>query len=89
MRLEGKRVVVTGAGGGSVRAFCTGLAREAAVACLDRDGESARDVAREVTEIGGLTVPINCDASDWSAMDASAAGIVDELGRIDVCVANA
>lgn len=90
MRLEGKRAVVTGAGGGIGRAFCAALGREgAAVACLDIDEEGARGVAEELEGNGVRAIPVACDASDWSATARAAEAIVTELGGIDVCVANA
>jgi NAD(P)-dependent dehydrogenase (short-subunit alcohol dehydrogenase family) len=90
MRLQGKRVVVTGAAGGIGRAFCTALGKEGArLVCLDRDVAGLREVVEGLVDGGVEAIQLACDASDWAAVEAAAGIAVEKLGGIDVCVANA
>ena len=90
MRLQGSRVVVTGAAGGIGRAFCIALGREGArLACLDRDPDGLRAVVEELVDHGVEAFQLACDASDWAAVEDAAAATAEKLGGVDVCVANA
>jgi len=55
-------------------------------ACGWRDIES---VADEVRALGRRAVPVVSDVADWPAVEALAARVVDELGRVDIVVNNA
>ena len=98
-RLAGRRIVVIGAGTrrsddpeapiGNGRAIAVLAAREgAAVACVDRDADAARETARLVEEAGGAAAVAVGDASD----EATCARLIDEsvtaLGGIDGLVCN-
>jgi NAD(P)-dependent dehydrogenase (short-subunit alcohol dehydrogenase family) len=87
---DGVRVVVTGAGRGIGRAISVGMAsRGADVACLDLDGEAARDTAALVEDTGSRAMALTCDVSDWDAVQAAAEHTSEALGGVDVLVTNA
>ncbi|WP_376099739.1 SDR family NAD(P)-dependent oxidoreductase [Roseomonas sp. CCTCC AB2023176] len=85
-RFEGKVAVVTGAAGGIGRAIAERLASEGArVAIADLRAEAAAQTATAIPGARGY----GCDVSDEAAVDATAARIVADLGRLDVVVNNA
>ncbi|MDG5482666.1 mycofactocin-coupled SDR family oxidoreductase [Mycolicibacterium gadium] len=90
--LDGKVVVVTGAGRGTGRVHCQRFADEGAdVIALDA-AEVAGDLddtAREVRDRGRRCVAAMVDVRDADAMSAAIDAAVGELGRLDVVVANA
>jgi len=83
--LARKIVVVTGGGSGigaaTARAFA---AKGAEVAVLDRDGIAATSVAEQ---IGGL--PVSCDVTDSSSVDAAFDWVCENYGGVDIVVSNA
>ncbi|MEM8988703.1 MAG: SDR family NAD(P)-dependent oxidoreductase [Pseudomonadota bacterium] len=96
---ENKVVVVTGAGRGLGRSHALAYAERGArvvVADLgaDLDGggggsEVADEVVALITERGGSALGFCCDVSDANSVSDMMAGIVHEMGRIDVLVNNA
>lgn len=90
-RFEGAVVLITGAGRGIGRSSALQFAREGArVAVLDRDGESAEQVVREIVDTRGAAFPIAADLGDPTAR----AGVIEDVlaecsGRLDVLVNNA
>src|SRR3546814_17978349 len=90
MRLEGKTVVVTGAGSG----FGAGIARLFAaeggrVVLADINGEAASTVAAEVDRAGGTAVGLEADVTRRSDVAAMMRAALDRYGRLDVLVNNA
>ncbi len=89
-RLDGEVALVTGAGRGIGRIAATTLAQAGAtVAVTDLRGEHAEEVAREITEAGGMATASTLDVSDEQAIVAVIGDLVGRFGRIDVLVNNA
>jgi NAD(P)-dependent dehydrogenase (short-subunit alcohol dehydrogenase family) len=88
--LEGKAIVVTGAGRG-IGAACARLAaREgAAVVINDFDAETAMAVKREVDATGARSVVCAGDISSWSFAASLIDQCVETFGKIDGLVNNA
>jgi NAD(P)-dependent dehydrogenase (short-subunit alcohol dehydrogenase family) len=97
--LEGKVVVVTGAGGGLGRAHARCLAAcGAAVVVNDVGGDvhgsgsdrsAAQAVVDEITAAGGTAVADSGDVTDPAAAEALVQRAVEDLGRLDAVVNNA
>ena len=84
-RLEGKAVLVAGAGGGIGGAGSEGLAREgASVVCADIDAAATEAVAARIRAGGGRATSIALDVRDRGAVDAAVATTVRAFGRLDV-----
>lgn len=91
-RLEGLRVLVTGAAGGMGRSHCERLADEgASVIALDvvQAKSELEETAQAVHERGGVAVTGVADIRDFEDLAAVVADCVAELGGLDVVVANA
>lgn len=89
-RLAGKAALVTGAASGIGRATAMLFAAEgAAVAIVDKDGESARKVASEAGRGGNKVVAIEVDLADGEKAENAVRQATQSLGRLDVLVNNA
>ena len=83
--LSGKRVIVTGAGGGLGRAFALAFARAGArVMAADINAEGAQETAAMAGGVAGAV-----DVTDTASCRALVAQAVAELGGVDVLVNNA
>ncbi len=88
--LEGKAVIVTGAGRGLGRAYAMAMAAEGARLLInDIDVEEAEGVAREIGEAGGTAVPDGGSVARWDEARGVVEHCVDEYGALDVLVNNA
>jgi meso-butanediol dehydrogenase/(S,S)-butanediol dehydrogenase/diacetyl reductase len=87
-RVEGKAIIVTGAGSGLGKAFAIALAREGAtVGVLDLDREAASAVAGEIGDDSAL--PLRADVSKRDEVVAAFGAFVGRTGRLDVLFNNA
>ena len=85
-RLDGKVVVITGAGGGMGREAAILFAEEGAQVCAaDIDGGLAEEVASELGD--GLAVQV--DVADAASVQAMYAATAERFGGIDVLYNNA
>lgn len=90
MRLEGKKTIVTGAGGGIGRAICIDFAKEgAATVCVDINEEWLKETAELVAEAGGKAEILVADVALESTAEKSVAMAVESFGGLNVLVSNA
>jgi NAD(P)-dependent dehydrogenase (short-subunit alcohol dehydrogenase family) len=88
--LEGKVILVTGAGAGIGRAAAVLLASEgAAVAAADRDGDTAEATAETIRRAGGDAVAIVADVADAAAVARMVNVAVASFGGLDGAYNNA
>src|SRR3989442_13067131 len=88
--LTGGVAIATGGGGGLGQGICRTLAAAgAAVACVDRDGGRAEEMARRITNTGGRALVLESDVSDAASVSSMVERVVAELGGVDVLVNNA
>jgi NAD(P)-dependent dehydrogenase (short-subunit alcohol dehydrogenase family) len=85
--LNGKVVLVTGAGSGLGAATARAFARAGCkVACVDLRREAAERVSAELRGGGAETVALACDVSDPKAVFPAVEEVVQRFGRLDVAV---
>lgn len=88
--LDGRNVIITGAGGALGRAMAVGLVEAGArVALDDLNAQRLEETADAVRAIGGAVVTMAGDAADPDHIAAFVQAAEDELGRIDGLVNNA
>ncbi len=88
--VEGRVVIVTGAGQGLGRYYAKGLAMAGSIPVVaDIDEAKVKSVVREVEDLGKKAVGIQVDVSDPSAVERMAQVAEDALGRIDGIINNA
>jgi NAD(P)-dependent dehydrogenase (short-subunit alcohol dehydrogenase family) len=99
--LDGRVVIVTGAGRGLGREHALELARNGATVVVndlnvslrgdaDDSGKSPADeVVEEITAMGGTAVTNGASVSDWDAMEALVRDTVEQFGDLHAVVNNA
>jgi len=101
-RLDGKVALITGAGRGQGRSHAVTLAREGAdILALDcpmpnpvlpyatATSEDLAETAAQVEAFDRRIIAVEGDVRNQADLDGLVARGVDELGKIDICVANA
>ena len=91
MRLDGKKGFVTGGARGIGKCTATAFAEAGAdLAIVDLDLETAEQTAKEIAEATGRKViAIRCDVTKEEDVQAMVDKVVEELGGLDFCHANA
>ena len=82
---------MTGASSGLGRAVALRLAREGAAVAINyrSSGDAAREVVEAIRALGGGSMSVQADVSQPDAVSAMATAVHDELGPIELLVANA
>jgi short-subunit dehydrogenase len=89
-RFDGQAILITGASSGIGAALALEVARQGAnVALLARRTERLAEVAERVRALGRRALPLMCDVTRDGDLERAAAACREQLGRIDVVVANA
>ena len=90
MRMQGKAVLITGAGSGIGRESALLFAREGAlIAAVDVNEAAARETAAMITAEGGQASAFAADVSDAGGCEAMVADAEAEFDRVDVLFNNA
>jgi enoyl-[acyl-carrier protein] reductase III len=89
--LRGKHALVTGAARGFGRAIALRLAREGVKVVVNyrRSMSDANKVVEEIKSEGGWAIPIRADIGKEESLDRMFEEIKQELGFLDILVANA
>lgn len=88
--LTGKVALITGGNGGIGLGMAEGLAQAgASVAIWGRDPAKNAEAEARLRAHGGEVLVLPVDVSDEAAIGAGVAEVVQRLGRIDFCAANA
>lgn len=90
MRLDGKKVLITGGTSGIGRSIAEAFAREGAcVAISGQNIERGHQVVREIAKAGAETSFLKADLSLVDQVHSLAQAAMDTLGRVDILVNNA
>ncbi|GAB2718057.1 SDR family NAD(P)-dependent oxidoreductase [Comamonas sediminis] len=93
-----KVAIVTGAGGGLGREHALALARRGAKVLVNDPGgavdgqgnsSAAEKVVREIEALGGIAMASHASVTDWPAVQAMVAQVMERWGQVDVLVNNA
>jgi NADP-dependent 3-hydroxy acid dehydrogenase YdfG len=88
--VEGKSIIITGAGGGFGRLTAEKLgALGASLTCVDIDGRAAESTAAAISGAGGAAQAVPADVTHIEDMRGAAKAAIDAYGAIDVMVNNA
>ena len=88
--LSGKAALVTGGNGGIGLGMAEALAKSGADICIWGQNEEKNKAAADKLKLHGRQVATcKCDVSDESQVEESFDRTIEELGRIDTCIANA
>jgi len=97
--LEGRSVIVTGAGGGIGRDFALAMAAAGAKVLVNdigtsvkgegRDAGPAQQVVNQIKEKGGIAVANTDSVAEWESANRIVSSAVEAFGRLDVVVNNA
>ena len=89
-RLNGKLVLLTGAGSGIGRATSLELSKQGCTLVLwDLDEAGNAETCRQVRDNGGRAFTYTVDVSDRGALEETADAVVREYGPVDILVCNA
>jgi glucose 1-dehydrogenase len=89
--LTGKVALITGSSRGIGKGIALEMARAGADVAVNyyQHREDAEDVAKEIRDLGRRALVIGADVSDRQAVDDMVQETLDQLGSLDITVANA
>jgi len=88
--LAGKTVIVTGGASNIGRGITLAFAKEKSnIVIADIDEEQGNKVAKEAKGLGGNTIAIRTDVTDYDSVEAMVKKAIERFGKIDVLVNNA
>ncbi len=89
--LKGKIALVTGASRGIGRQIAISMAREGALVIVNYNGSAARaeETVKEITESGGQAEAVQCNVSDYAAVEEMMKYVIGKYKRLDILVNNA
>jgi NAD(P)-dependent dehydrogenase (short-subunit alcohol dehydrogenase family) len=88
--VQGKIVLISGAGNGLGRAIAIGLAaRGAKVGALDFASDQVQEVCDEIISQGGIATPLIADVRDPAAIASCLAQLIEKFGVPEIVVAAA
>ncbi len=89
-QLQGKVVIVTGAGSGLGEATARAFVREGCVvACVDVNAAAGERVSQSLAALDVPSMALACDVSNEQAVFATVAAVTQRMGRLDIVVNNA
>ena len=89
-KLDDKIAIVTGGGKGIGRAISLRFASEGAkVAIWEKDLDAAEETSKQISESGGMAIPIECEISDKNSVSNALKETVDALGKPTHLINNA
>lgn len=88
-QLDGRTVLITGAGAGLGRGVALAAAKAGAHVVVTSLSENGRKVEAEIRAAGGAATWVACDVTDRAAVEAAVAAAVRVSGRLDGLVHNA
>ena len=89
-KLDDKIAIVTGGGKGIGRAISLRFASEGAkVAIWEKDLDAAEETSKQISESGGMAIPIECEISDKNSVSNALQKTLNELGTPTHLVNNA
>lgn len=88
--LEGRTVIITGAGQGIGAEYARAFAAAGSnVVAADINGEAVADLVRDIAGNSGRAIAVTADVADEESTRAMAAAALEAYGRIDVLINNA
>ena len=87
--LDGRTVLITGAGDGLGRGIALACAGEGAHVIATSRGDNGLETVRLVEQQGGAATWARCDVTDDAEVEAAVATAVESTGRLDAFVHNA